>query len=133
MDTLPSHNYGIEKFGRLKRVLLHRPDESIKLITEDNRKFFLFDKVPDVDRYLEEHHSYQQLLESQGINVHLLADHIQRNTDLLGRLPNLAYLHDTAVISSFGSIISKMSSRGRCHEEILVREALSSHGIPNLY
>ena len=40
MDTLPSHNYGIEKFGRLKRVLLHRPDESIKLITEDNRKFF---------------------------------------------------------------------------------------------
>ncbi len=133
MDTLPSHNYGIEKFGRLKRVLLHRPDESIKLITEDNRKFFLFDKVPDVDRYLEEHHSYQQLLESQGINVHLLADHIQRNTDLLGRLPNLAYLHDTAVISSFGSIISKMSSRGRCHEEIVVREALSSLGIPNLY
>ena len=127
------HNYGIEKFGRLKRVLLHRPEEAIKLITEDNRKYFLFDKVPDVDRYLEEHHNYQLLLESLGLEVHLLADHVQRNTDLLGRLPNLAYLHDIAVISSFGSIISKMSSRGRCHEEIVVREVLGNLGIPALY
>ncbi len=39
-------NYGIENFGRLKTVLLHRPDVSIKKVTEANKKYFLFDRVP---------------------------------------------------------------------------------------
>lgn len=125
--------YGIEKFGRLKRALLHRPSDAIKLVTEENREFFLFDKVPDADRYLEEHQRYEGLLKSYGVEVHLLADNIFRNTDLVRRLPNLAYLHDIAVVSSYGGIISKMSSRGRCHEEIVVREAFDNLGIPVLY
>lgn len=125
--------YGIEKFGRLKTVMLHRPDQSIIKITEENREFFLFDKVPDADKYLEEHQQYSDLLRSHGVQVHQLSDHIVRNRDLLDRLPNLAYLHDTAVICTHGAIISKMSSMGRCHEEIVVREALTDLGIPTLY
>ena len=125
--------YGIESFGRLKTVMLNRPDASIKKVTEDNREFFLFDKVPDVDKYLEEHHQYAMLLEECGVTVHQLSDHVQNNRDLLERLPNLAYLHDVAVITSHGAIISKMSSRGRCHEEVVVREALTDLGIPVLY
>lgn len=125
--------YGTELFGRLKRALLHPPEEAIKLITEDNREFFLFDKVPDTDRYLEEHQSYRALLKSLGVKVHLLAENVKDNTGLLKRLPNLAYLHDIAAVSSFGAILSKMSSRGRCHEEIVVGEALGRLGIPILY
>lgn len=125
--------YGIENFGRLRRALLHRPDEAIKLVTEDNREFFLFTTVPDPERYLAEHRAYQSLLESLGVEVHLLADHVTRNVDLVTRLPNLAYLHDIAVVSSHGAIISKMSSRGRCHEEICVREALTNLGVPALW
>ena len=63
------------------------------------------------------------------MDVFLLSDHITRNTDLMNRLPNLAYLHDTAVISSSGAILSSMSSLARCHEEIVVREALISAGV----
>jgi arginine deiminase len=73
------------------------------------------------------------LLRSLGIEVHLLKDHVYKNSDLLHRLPNLVYLCDTAVISSHGSIISKMSTRGRCHEEVVVGEALTNLGIPKLY
>ncbi|HEX2999179.1 MAG TPA: arginine deiminase family protein, partial [Armatimonadota bacterium] len=125
--------YGIENFGRLRAALLHRPDKAIQKITEDNREFFLFDRVPDVDRYLEEHHRYQTLLESNGVTVYRLAELVARNTELLERLPNLAYLHDIAVVSTRGAIISKMSSRGRCHEEIVIGEALGVLGIPTLY
>ncbi|MEL7566244.1 MAG: arginine deiminase family protein [Dehalobacterium sp.] len=125
--------YGIEKFSRLKTVMLHRPDLSLPKITEENREFFLFDKVPNVDKYLEEHQQYCTMLQNQGITVHQLSDHVHRNIDLLERLPNLAYLHDIAVISSHGAIVSKMSSRGRSHEEIVVREALTDLGIPTLY
>ena len=125
--------YGIEKFGRLKTVMLHCPEKSLSKVTEENKGFFLFDKVPDVDKYLEEHHQYGKLLIGQGVQVHQLSDHIQRNVELMERLPNLAYLHDTAVVSSHGAIISKMCSRGRSHEEIVVREALADLGIPALY
>ena len=125
--------YGIEKFGRLKTAMLHRPEQSLSKVTEENREFFLFDKVPDVDKYLEEHQNYCTLLKNNGVTVHLLAEHVNRNRDLLARLPNLAYMHDIAVISSHGAIVSKMSSRGRCHEEIVVREALADLGVPTLY
>ena len=125
--------YGIEKLGCLKTVLVHRPDQSLSKITEENREFFLFDQVPNVDRYLDEHQQYCTLLQEHGISVHYLSDHVHRNRDLLERLPNLAYMHDIAVVSSHGAIISKMSSRGRCHEEIVVREALTDLGIPTLY
>lgn len=125
--------YGIERFGRLKTVLVHRPDQSLSKITEANREYFLFDKVPDVEKYLEEHRRYCALLISHGVTVHQLSDHVRRNTDLLERLPNLAYLHDIAVVSAHGAIVSKMSSMGRCHEEIVVREALTDLGIPILY
>lgn len=125
--------YGIEKFGRLRRVLLHRPDEAIRLVTPDNREFFLFSDVPDPERYLEEHRAYQCLLEGLGVEVNLLTDHVRRNVDLVRCLPNLAYLHDIAVVSSHGAIISKMASRGRCHEEICVREALTDLGVPTLW
>jgi arginine deiminase len=131
--TMAQIQYGIEKFGRLKTVMLHSPEQSLPKITEKNRELFFFDKVPDVDRYLEEHQQYCTLLQNHGVSVHLLSDHVHRNRDLLERLPNLAYLHDIAVISSHGAIVSKMSSRGRCHEEIVVREALTDLGIPTLY
>lgn len=113
--------------------MLHCPEEAIKLVTNDNYKFFLFEHAPNVDRFLEEHKMYEAMLKNLGIEVNLLADHVVKNCNLLDRLPNLAYLHDIGVISSYGSIISKMSSRGRCHEEVVVREALESLEIPTLY
>lgn len=125
--------YGIEKFGKLEDVMVHCPVQSLSKVTEDNRELFLFDKLPDVDKYLEEHHKYCTLLQNNGVNVHHLKDHVHRNTDLLERLPNLAYMHDIAVISSHGAILSKMSTRGRCHEEVVVKEALTDLGIPILY
>jgi arginine deiminase len=126
-------NYGIEKLGRLKAVMLHRPEKSITRVTQANMEYFLFDRLPDVDGYLEEHCRYRQLLEQNGVTVYELSDLVLRNTELVERLPNLAYLHDIAVISTRGAILSKMASQGRSHEEIPVCEALSSLGIPTLY
>jgi arginine deiminase len=126
-------HYGIEGFGRLKTALLHRPDRALPLINQDNLTYFLFDRVPDVEKYLEEHLRYGELLKSHGVTVHLLSDHVRRNTDLMEQLPNLQYLHDTAAVSSRGAILSRMSSMGRRHEEIVVREALQDLGIPIFY
>ena len=125
--------YGIEKFGKLKAVMLHRPEKSIRKVTAANMKYFLFDRIPDVEKYLEEHHRYGQLLEQNGVTVYQLSELVIRNTELVERLPNLAYLHDIAVISTRGAVLSKMASQGRGHEEIPVLEALHALGISKLY
>ena len=54
--------YGAEKLGRLKKVMLHCPEQSIRRVNENNLHFYLFDSVPDYDRYIDEHNAYRDLL-----------------------------------------------------------------------
>lgn len=125
--------YGNEKFGKLVKVLLHNPVASLPGIDDDNRLYYLFDKIPDVDRYLDEHRAYTNLLKSQGVEVLEVKDWVVHNRDLMVRLPNLAYLHDTAAITRQGAILSKMCPGGRQHEEIVVKEALQNLGVPMFF
>lgn len=125
--------YGIEKFGKLQSVLLHRPEVSILKINNNNAKYFLFDSVPNIEKYLEEHQRYAALLEHNGVTVYELSALVTKNAELLEYLPNLAYLHDIAVISTKGAMLSKMASQGRSHEELVIKEALFKLGIPMLY
>jgi arginine deiminase len=113
--------------------MVHRPDQALGKVTDENKDFFLFDRLPDVDRYLEEHSGYRRMLEENGVTVYELSDLVTKNTDLVDRLPNLAYMHDIAVVTSRGAVLSKMASQGRSHEELAVREALGTLGIPMLY
>lgn len=123
-------SYGTEHFGRLKKVLLHAPVGSIGIINEGNREHFLFDAVPDPGKYLDEHRRYSDLLRSCGVEVYELADYVAGNRELMDRLPNLAYLHDIAVVSSRGAILSRMCPGGRECEDEVVGEALAHLGIP---
>lgn len=122
--------YGCEEFGRLKRAMLHRPGPALKLINEENREQWLFDGVPDIERFAEEHDRYRELLQSLGVEVHELSDHINGSRVLIDRMPNLIYLHDTAVVCSQGAILSKMAWDARKDEQVVVREALTNIGIP---
>lgn len=57
---------------------------------------------------------------------------MDESTDLIRKLPNLTFLHDTTVISCKGAILSRMRPPAREKEEIVVKEALSNLGIPIL-
>jgi arginine deiminase len=67
--------YGCDELGRLKSVLVHTPGDELTLINESNYKHWLYDKVPNISGYVEEHRSYQRLLESNGIRVYELGDY----------------------------------------------------------
>lgn len=122
--------HGCEEFGRLTRVMLHRPGEELKLINHENHRQWLFDRVPDVERFVEEHDRYRELLVSHGVEVLELSEHLNEYHDQTTRMPNLTYMHDIAVICSKGAILSAMAWEGRKNEEIVVREALRNLGIP---
>lgn len=125
-------DYGCDELGRLKSVLVHTPGDELALINESNYKHWLYDKVPDIPGYVEEHRAYQELLESNGVKIYELEDYVDENVALIGKMPNLTFLHDTAVISRKGAILSKMRPPARESEEIIVREALDNLGIPVL-
>jgi arginine deiminase len=124
--------YGCDELGRLKSVLLHTPGEELTLINELNYKLWLYDKVPDISGYIKEHRNYQELLESNGVKVYELTDYVEENKDLMQKMPNITFLHDTAVISRKGAMLSRMRPPAREKEEIVVKEALSNLGIPIL-
>lgn len=124
--------YGCDELGKLKSVLVHTPGDELLLINESNYNHWLYDKVPETSEYVKEHMQYQELLESNGVKVYELADHVEENIELINRLPNLTFLHDIAVISRKGAILSKMRPPARENEEIVVKEALNKLGIPIL-
>ena len=122
--------YGCDKLGRLRSVLLHNPGEELSLVDKSNYKQWLFDKVPNIEKFREEHNRYRDLLISHGVKVYELSDYVEHNRELIPTMPNLTYLHDVAVISNLGAILSRMIQIGRKNEEIVVKEALNNLGIP---
>jgi arginine deiminase len=125
--------YGCDQFGRLTTVMMHRPGRELELINKYNHTDWLFDEVPDIARFIEEHDRYRQMLISYGVRVLELMDHLNDHRELVSRMPNLTYMHDTAVISSKGAILSSMAWDGRKDEHLVVRDALVNLGIPILF
>src|SRR5215213_9605915 len=55
--------------GRLRTVLLHRPDAELRRLTPRNNDELLFDGVPWVDRAQEEHDAFAEALRDRGVEV----------------------------------------------------------------
>ncbi|MCK8678914.1 arginine deiminase [Streptomyces lichenis] len=60
--------------GRLRQVILHRPDLELKRLTPRNKDELLFDDVLWVKRAREEHDAFADALRDRGVRVHLFAD-----------------------------------------------------------
>jgi arginine deiminase len=62
------------EIGRLRRVILHRPDLELRRLTPRNREALLFDDVLWVKRARQEHDAFADALVERGVAVHLLGD-----------------------------------------------------------
>ena len=69
----PSFYVGSE-VGRLRKVLVHRPDLSIERLTPSNVRELLFDDVLWVRRAREQHDVFVSHLRDRGVEVYLLRD-----------------------------------------------------------
>ncbi|MFC5184656.1 arginine deiminase [Actinomadura harenae] len=68
--------------GKLRQVLVHRPELSLKRLTPSNAADLLFDDVLWVQRAGEEHEEFQKVLRSRGIKVHLLLDLLRETIEI---------------------------------------------------
>lgn len=57
------------EIGNLRRVIVHRPDASLKRLTPTTHDLFLFDDMIDADLAALEHDVFTQVLRSQNVNV----------------------------------------------------------------
>ena len=58
--------------GRLRQVILHRPDLELKRLTPSNKDEYLFDDVLWVKRAKQEHDAFAESLRDLGVRVHML-------------------------------------------------------------
>ena len=65
--------------GRLRQVILHRPDLELKRLTPTNHDEYLFDDVLWVKRAKQEHDAFAETLRDLGVEVHML-DQLLRET-----------------------------------------------------
>ena len=60
--------------GRLRRVMLHRPDLELRRLTPTNINELLFDDVPWVKRARQEHDAFADTLRERGVEVLIFGD-----------------------------------------------------------
>jgi len=65
--------------GRLRQVIVHRPDLELKRLTPTNHDEYLFDDVLWVKRAKQEHDSFAETLRDLDVEVHML-DQLLRET-----------------------------------------------------
>jgi arginine deiminase len=68
--------------GRLRQVVLHRPDLELKRLTPDNAADLLFDDVLWVSRAQAEHDSFADALRSRGVVVHYYSDLLTQTLEI---------------------------------------------------
>ena len=68
--------------GRLRQVILHRPDLELKRLTPDNAADLLFDDVLWVSRAQQEHDAFADVLRSRGAVVHYYSDLLAQTLDI---------------------------------------------------
>ncbi|WP_405589009.1 arginine deiminase [Streptomyces sp. NBC_01190] len=68
--------------GRLRSVILHRPDLELKRLTPSNMEELLFDDLLWVRRARAEHDGFADVLRDRGVRVHLFGDLLRETMEL---------------------------------------------------
>src|SRR3954471_4960278 len=67
--------YGVHsEVGRLRQVMVHRPELSLQRLTPSNHDDLLFDDVLWVERAQYEHDQFVARMRERGVEVYLLSD-----------------------------------------------------------
>lgn len=131
-----AQSYGAQnEHGTLKRVLMHRPGDEIKLVTKETAPHFGFSSPVDFDKFLADFDLLTSSLEAMGTEVLLLADILRDDSDALAyisRRPNITYTRDLAVVLNAGCLLMSMFEKGRKGDTWVIRRAMERLGIPIL-
>jgi len=129
--------------GRLRMVLLHRPGEEIRIMTEDRydpeiealidddaQWYFRSDRAPDLVRMQKEHDHMARVLEENGVEVQYAGGSPNN--------PNAMFTRDAGIAVQGGAVVCRLGpvgrdfGTGRRGEEYYVTQKLAELGMPVL-
>lgn len=124
--------YGAQtEYGKLKKVLMHRPTEELKRITPGNKDAYLFRDVVFWKEFQREHDAFTDILRGEGVEVHLVGDLLDEgDRHVAERLPNLVYTRDVISINGLGAMVLRMTYQPRYPEPLLAGKAVERLGVP---
>jgi arginine deiminase len=94
--------------GKLRKVMVHQPDLSLRRLTPSNHASLLFDDVLWVDRALEEHNAFIRLIRDEGVKVfylqELLAEALSRGEEIRRQVIDRVSAGMSVGISASGAV-----------------------------
>jgi arginine deiminase len=119
------------EYGKLRKVLMHRPGEGMRVVTAGNKDDYLFRDPVYWKAFQEEHDAFTDALKAEGVVVVLLTDLLDEGHSLIADvLPNLVYTRDVAMVNNLGANILRMTYPARFVEPTLMEKAFNELGIP---
>ena len=119
------------EYGKLRKVLMHRPTEDNRRITPGNKDAYLFRDVVYWKGFQYEHDVFTDLLRDEGVQVVMLTDLLdEHHARIAETLPNLVYTRDVCMVSNLGAHALRMTYAARQVEPLLMEIAMKKLGIP---
>jgi arginine deiminase len=119
------------EYGKLKKVLMHRPTEENRRITPGNKDAYLFRDVVYWKEFQREHDVFSDLLRDEGVEVVMLTDLLDEDqVGIAETLPNMVYTRDVCMVSKLGAHSLRMTYAARQVEPFLVEKAMERLGVP---
>jgi N-dimethylarginine dimethylaminohydrolase len=119
----------------LKKVLMHRPEGELALVTEETLDYYHFAAVPDADRFLQEFDELVAALKKMGTEVILVNKVLQDDAEAMAYIsgrPNMVYTRDLGVVTSKGGVLLGMAINGRKGDPEMIGRVWQKLGIPIL-
>ncbi len=119
------------EYGRLRKVLMHRPTEENRRVTLNNKDAYLFRDVVYWKEFQHEHDVFSDLLRDEGVEVVMLTDLLdEEQARIAETLPNMVYTRDVCMVSRLGAHSLRMTYAARQVEPFLVEKAMEKLGVP---
>ncbi len=114
--------YGAQsEYFPLKKVIMHRPSDEVNLVTESNKKEFLYRDTVSKEKMQKEHDSYTQFLKDENVDVILVEDTV---------CPNILFTRDTASVTKKGAVLMRPKYAVRFFEPDYLKKVFESLNIP---
>ncbi len=119
----------------LKKVLMHRPEVELPMVTEQTLEYFHFSAVPDPEVFLQEFDGLKAAFEQMGSEVVLVNEMLEDDPQALAYISkraNMTYTRDLAVVSPAGGVLLGMAMDGRKGDPAIIGRVFAKLGIPIL-
>ncbi len=117
----------------LKKVLMHRPDAELAMVTEETLSYFNFAAVPDPDIFLEEFDALAAAFRQMGSEVVLVNEVLGDDPEALAyirRRANMTYTRDLSIMTPAGMLLLGMALDGRRGDPAIIGRVCERLGIP---